>query len=49
MRHRGRGVKVIGLLIFLNPETRWFSVGIGSILGIDYIFILLSFSYQFLF
>ena len=49
MKHCGRGFKMIGLLIFLTPETRWFSVGIGSILGLDNISILFSFSYQFLF
>ena len=49
MRHRGRGVKVIGLLIFLTLETRWFSVGIGLILGLDNILILFSFSNQFIF
>ena len=44
MRHRGRGVKVVGFLIFLTPETHWFSVGIGSILRLDYILNLFSFS-----
>ena len=39
MRHRGRGVKVIGFLQFLTPETRWFAVGIGSILSLDNILI----------
>ena len=46
MRHRGRGIKVVGFLIFLTPETHWFSVGIGSTLRLDYIlnfiFVLLS-------
>ena len=46
MRHRDRGVKVIGFLIFLTPESRWFSVGIGSILRLDNILILFSFSYH---
>ena len=49
MRHRGQGVKVTRLLIFSTPETRWFSVGMGSILGLDNILILFLFSYQFLF
>ena len=35
MKHRGRGVKVIGLLLFLASETHWWSVGIGSILRLD--------------
>ena len=48
MDHRGRGDKVLGLLLFLASETHWFSVGIGSILHLDNIFILFSFSYQFL-
>ena len=26
MRHRGRGVKVVGCFIFLTPETHWLSV-----------------------
>ena len=46
MKHRGRGVKVVGLLLFLASETHWLSVGIGSILRLDNIFILFSFSYQ---
>ena len=25
MRHRGRGVEVVGFLIFLTPETQWLS------------------------
>ena len=49
MRYRGRGMKVMGFLIFLTPETHWPSVGISSILGLDNILILLSFSYQLLF
>ena len=46
MSHRCRGVKVVGFYIhvFLTPETHWFSVGIGSILRLDYIVILFSFS-----
>ena len=37
MRHRGRGVEVVGFFIFLTPETHWFSVGIGSIIRLDHI------------
>ena len=46
MRHSGRGVKVVGFLIFLTPATHWLSVGIGSILRLDNILILFSFSHQ---
>ena len=42
MRRCGRGVKVVGLLIFLTRETRWFSVGIGSVLRLDNYLILFS-------
>ena len=49
MRHRGRGVKVVGFLIFLTPETHWFSVGIDSTLRLEYILISFLFSYQLLF
>ena len=42
-------VTVVGFLIFLTPETHWFSVDIGSILRLDYILILFSFFYQLLF
>ena len=49
MRHRGRGVKVVGFFIFLTPETHLVSVDIGSILRLDNILILFSFSYQLLF
>ena len=38
MKHRGRGVKVVGLLIFLASETHGSSVGIGSFLRLDNIF-----------
>ena len=47
MRHRGQNVKVVQL--FLNPETQWFSVSIGSILRLDYILILFPLSYQYLY
>ena len=46
MKHRGQGVKMVGLLLFLASETHWLSVDIGSILRLDNIFILFSFSYQ---
>ena len=49
MRQLGRGVKVVGLLIFLTPETHWTSVGISSILRLDNILILFLFPYQLLF
>ena len=49
MRNRGRGLKVVGFLIFLTPDPRWFSVGICSILRLDNILILFLFSYQLLF
>ena len=50
MSQRGQGVKVVGFfLIFLTPETHWPSVGISSILRLDNILILFSFSYQLLF
>ena len=49
MRHRVRGVKVVGFLIFLFPETHSPSVEISSILRLDNILILFSFSYQLLF
>ena len=49
MGSRRRGVKVVGIFILLTPATQWFSVGIGSILRLDNIFILFSFSYQLLF
>ena len=39
MSHRGRGVKVVGFLIFLTPETHWLSVGKGSNLRVDNILI----------
>ena len=45
------GVKILPplffeFLVFLTPETRWFSVGIGSIIHLDNIWILFSLSYQ---
>ena len=46
MSRRGEGVRVLGFVIFLTPETYWFLVGIGSILRLDNILILFSFSYQ---
>ena len=46
MRHRGRVVKVVELVLFLASETHWLSVGIGPILRLDNIFILFLFSYQ---
>ena len=46
MLHRGRGVKVVGLLLFLASERHWLLVGIGSILLLGNIFILFPFSYQ---
>ena len=49
MNHRGKGVKVVGLLLFLASETHWLSVKIGSILRLDNIFISFSFSDQLLF
>ena len=49
MKHRGRGVKVIGIKLCLTLETHWSSVGIGSTLRLDNIFSLFSFSYQLLF
>ena len=45
MKHRGRGVNLVGLLVFLALEILRLSVGIGSILRLDNIFILFSFSY----
>ena len=39
MKHRGRGVKVVGLLLFLASETLWLSVGIDSTLRFDNILI----------
>ena len=48
MKHRGRGVKVVGLLQLLALETLGLSVGIGSTLRLDNIFILFSFSYELL-
>ena len=39
MKHPGQGVKVVGLLLFLALETHWLSVGIGSILRLNNIFI----------
>ena len=38
MKRRGRGVKVAGLLIFLNLEKHWLSVDIGSTLRLEFIF-----------
>ena len=35
MKRRGRGVKEVGFLIFLTPETNWLLVTIGSILRLD--------------
>ena len=49
MKHSGQRVKVVGLLTFLSPVTRWLSVGIGALLRLDKCFILFSFSYQLLF
>ena len=49
MSRRGRGVEMVGFLIFLTPVTHWFSVGIGSILRLDNSLSLFSFSYQLLF
>ena len=50
MKHRGRGVKVVGLLLFLASETHWLSGGIGSILRLDnifyFIFVLLSITFE---
>ena len=49
MRHRGRGVKVVYRIFnVLTPETRWFLVGIGSILRLDniFIFVLVSITYE---
>ena len=48
MKHRGRRVKVVGLLLCLASETHWLSVGIDSTLPLDKILILFSFSYQLL-
>ena len=48
MKHRGRGMKVVGILLFLASDTHWLSVGIGSTLRLDNIFILFSFSCQLL-
>ena len=45
MQHRGWGVKMTGLLLFLASETHWLVVDIGSFLLLDNIFILFSFSY----
>ena len=50
MKRRGLGVKMVVLLIFLTPvsknqKTHWLTVGIGSILRLDNILILYSFSY----
>ena len=42
MKHRGRGVKVVELLLFLASETHWLSVGIGSILRLGNISFLIS-------
>ena len=47
MKHPGKGVKVVGLLLFL-AETDVLSEGKGSILRLDNILILFSFSYQLL-
>ena len=49
MRPRDQGVKEVGFLVFLIPEAHWFSVVIGSILRLDKILILFSFSYQLIF
>ena len=46
MRHRGRGVKLVGF-IFLTPETHWPSVGKSSFLRLDNILILFSFYFNY--
>ena len=38
MKHRGRGIKVVGHLQFLASETLGLSVGKGSTLRLDNIF-----------
>ena len=42
MKRCGRGVKMVGLLISLTPETHWLSVGMCSILRLDNILIFCS-------
>ena len=49
MWHHDRGVKVVGLLLFLASETHWLQVGIGSILLLNKIFISFFFLFSYYF